>query len=53
MGHIDASNPSTVSIPGRGRQISIEFEVRLVCRVEFQDSQDYTEKPCLEKQANK
>jgi hypothetical protein len=27
---------------GRGRQIS-----------EFQDSQDYTEKPCLEKQTNK
>jgi hypothetical protein len=31
---------------GRGRQIS-EFEASLV--YEFQDSQSYTEKPCLEK----
>jgi hypothetical protein len=33
----------------RGRQIS-EFEASLVYKVEFQDSQDYTEKPCLKKQ---
>jgi hypothetical protein len=33
---------------GRGRQIS-EFEASLVYRVSFQDSQGYTEKPCLEK----
>jgi hypothetical protein len=34
---------------GRGRRIS-EFEASLVYRVsEFQDSQDYTEKPCLGK----
>jgi hypothetical protein len=33
---------------GRGRWIS-EFEASLVYRVEFQDSQGYTEKPCLEK----
>jgi hypothetical protein len=32
---------------GRGRQIS-EFKASLVYR-EFQDSQGYTEKPCLEK----
>ena len=32
---------------GRGRQIS-EFETSLV-NSEFQDSQGYTEKPCLEK----
>jgi hypothetical protein len=31
---------------GRGRQIS-EFEASLVYRVEFQDSQGYTEKPFL------
>jgi hypothetical protein len=29
---------------GRGRQIS-EFEVSLIYKSEFQDSQDYTEKP--------
>jgi hypothetical protein len=34
---------------GRGRWIS-EFEARLIYRVEFQDSQGYTEKLCLEKQ---
>jgi hypothetical protein len=33
---------------GRGRQIS-EFEASLVLQSEFQDSQGYTEKPCLEK----
>jgi hypothetical protein len=33
---------------GRGRQIS-EFEASLVYKSKFQDSQDYTEKPCLEK----
>jgi hypothetical protein len=33
---------------GRGRWIS-EFKASLVYRVEFQDSQDYTEKPCLKK----
>jgi hypothetical protein len=32
----------------RSRQIS-EFEASLVYKVEFQDSQGYTEKPCLEK----
>jgi hypothetical protein len=37
---------------GRGRQIS-EFEASLVYRVEFQDSQGYTEKPCLEKPKRK
>jgi hypothetical protein len=34
---------------GRGRWIS-EFEASLVYRVEFQDSQGYTENPCLKKQ---
>jgi hypothetical protein len=34
---------------GRGRRIS-EFEASLVYKVEFQDSQGYTEKPYLEKQ---
>jgi hypothetical protein len=33
---------------GRGRWIS-EFEASLVLQSEFQDSQGYTEKPCLEK----
>jgi hypothetical protein len=33
---------------GRGRRIS-EFKACLVYRGEFQDSQGYTEKPCLEK----
>jgi hypothetical protein len=32
---------------GRGRRIS-EFEASLVYKSEFQDSQGYTEKPCLE-----
>jgi hypothetical protein len=36
---------------GRGRQIS-EFKANLVYR-EFQDSQGYTEKPCLEKPKKK
>jgi hypothetical protein len=30
-----------------------EFEASLVYKVRFQDSQGYTEKPCLEKQTNK
>jgi hypothetical protein len=42
-----AFNPSR----GRGRQIS-EFEGSLVFK-EFQDSQGYTEKPCLEKTKKK
>jgi hypothetical protein len=33
---------------GRGRRIS-EFEANLVYRVSSRKSQDYTEKPCLEK----
>jgi hypothetical protein len=37
---------------GRGRQIS-ELEINLVYRSEFQDSQGYTEKPCLEKPKKK
>jgi hypothetical protein len=38
---------------GGDRQIS-EFQASLVYRVKFQDSQGYTEKPCLEKpKANK
>jgi hypothetical protein len=37
---------------GRDRQIS-EFQASLVYRVEFQDSQGYTEKPCLEKPRGK
>jgi hypothetical protein len=43
-------NPSTLG--GRGRRIS-EFEASLVYRIEFQDSQGYTEKPCLGKIKNK
>jgi hypothetical protein len=37
---------------GRGRWIS-EIEANLVYKSEFQDSQGYTEKPCLEKQKTK
>jgi hypothetical protein len=37
---------------GRGRQIS-EFEASLVYKSEFQDSQSYTEKPCLGKTGKK
>jgi hypothetical protein len=37
---------------GRGRWIS-EFKASLVYRVKFQDSQGYTEKPCLEKTKKK
>jgi hypothetical protein len=37
---------------GRGRRIS-EFKASLVYKVKFQDSQGYTEKPCLEKPKNK
>jgi hypothetical protein len=37
---------------GRGRRIS-EFEASLVYRVEFRDSQGYTEKPYLEKPKSK
>jgi hypothetical protein len=33
---------------GRGRQVS-EFEASLVYKSDFQDSQGYTEKPCLKK----
>jgi hypothetical protein len=32
---------------GRQRQVISEFKVSLVYKVEFQDSQGYTEKPCL------
>jgi Sec-independent protein translocase protein TatA len=34
---------------GRGRWIS-EFKASLVYKSEFQDSQGYTEKPCLKQQ---
>jgi hypothetical protein len=37
---------------GRGRQIS-EFEASLGLQSESQDSQGYTEKPCLKKQKTK
>jgi hypothetical protein len=37
---------------GRGRRNS-EFEASLVLQSEFQDSQGYTEKPCLEKTKKK
>jgi hypothetical protein len=37
---------------GRGRQISV-FKASLVYKSEFQDSQGYTEKPCLETKQNK
>jgi hypothetical protein len=40
--------PLIPALGGRGRRIS-EFEASLIYR-EFQDSQGYTEKPCLEKQ---
>jgi hypothetical protein len=36
-------------VGGKDRQIS-EFEASLVIQSEFQDSQSYTEKPCLKKQ---
>jgi hypothetical protein len=39
--------PLIPALRGRGRWIS-EFEASLVYR-EFQDSQGYTEKPCLER----
>ena len=45
-----ACNPNTLG--GRGRWIS-EFEASLVYRCEFQDSQGYTEKPCLKKTKSK
>jgi hypothetical protein len=38
-------------LEGRGRRIS-EFEASLIYR-EFQDSQGYTEKPCLKKTKKK
>ena len=38
-------NPALV---GRGRKIS-EFEASLFYKSKFKTSQDYTEKPCLEK----
>jgi hypothetical protein len=37
---------------GRGRQI-YKFKAKPGLQSEFQDSQGYTEKPCLEKQTNK
>jgi hypothetical protein len=42
-------------IPALGRQGQVNFLVRgrLGLQSEFQDSQGYTEKPCLEKQTNK
>jgi hypothetical protein len=44
-----AFNPSTREAEAGG----FEFEASLVYKVEFQDSQDYTEKPCLEKPKRK
>jgi hypothetical protein len=46
-----AFNPRTQDSGGRGRRIS-EFEASLVYS-EFQDSQGYTEKPCLGKKKKK
>jgi hypothetical protein len=42
-------------IPTLGRQRQVDFWVRGQpgLQSEFQDSQGYTEKPCLEKQKNK
>jgi hypothetical protein len=42
-------------IPALGRQRQADFLVRGQpgLQSEFQDSQSYTEKPCLEKQTNK
>jgi hypothetical protein len=46
---------STPLVPALGRQRQVDFWVRGQpgLQSEFQDSQDYTEKPCLEKQTNK
>jgi hypothetical protein len=44
--------PLIQHLGGRGRRIS-EFEASLVYKSEFQDSQGYTEKPCLEKPKKK
>jgi hypothetical protein len=46
---------ATPLIPALGRQRQADFSVRGQpgLQSEFQDSQDYTEKPCLEKQTNK
>jgi hypothetical protein len=41
----------TPLIPAPGRQRQANFS--LVYKVEFQDSQGYTEKPCLEKKKKK
>jgi hypothetical protein len=46
-----AFNPSQ-HLGGKGRQIS-EFEASLVYKSELQDSQGYTEKPCLEPPSKK
>jgi hypothetical protein len=45
----------TPVIPALGRQRQADFCIRGQpgLQSEFQDSQDYTEKPCLEKQKNK
>jgi hypothetical protein len=38
-----------IPVLGRQRQVNLsELEVSLIFRVEFKDSQGYTEKPCLE-----
>jgi hypothetical protein len=45
----------TPLIPALGRQRQADFRVLVQpgLQSEFQDSQDYTEKPCLEKQTKK
>jgi hypothetical protein len=45
----------TPLIPALGRQRQVDFRVwgQPGLQSEFQDSQGYTEKPCLEKQTNK
>jgi hypothetical protein len=49
-----AFDPSTL-IPALGRQRQADFRVRGQpgLQSEFQDSQGYTEKPCLKKKQNK
>jgi hypothetical protein len=42
-----------ISALGRQRQVDLRVQSQPGLQSEFQDSQSYTEKPCLEKQTNK
>lgn len=42
-----------IPVPGRQRQVNLCVRGQPGLQSKFQNNQDYTEKPCLQKQTNK